>query len=330
MNDTRFDVLTIGNALVDVLAQADDADIQRLGLDKGAMTLINPEQAETLYGAMAPGIESSGGSAANTAAVLSALGGKGAYIGKVKDDQLGQVFRHDIRSIGVDFDTPANTDGPPTGRCLVFITPDAQRTMQTFLGAASTLEPGDIDPDTVSGAAVTYMEGYLWDPASAKEAFVKAAKIAAEAGRQVSLTLSDPFCVDRHRDSFRDLVSNHVDILFANEDEITSLYETDSFDEALRHVRNDCRIAALTRSEKGSVIVSGDEVHTVDAAPVSAVRDTTGAGDAYAGGFLYGFTRGYELSRCGRIGGIAAAEVISHMGPRPESDLPELVAKALT
>jgi sugar/nucleoside kinase (ribokinase family) len=325
VNDARFDVLAIGNALVDVLAHADDAEIERLGLVKGGMTLIDPERADVLYNAMGPGIESSGGSAANTAAVLAALGGVGAYFGKVCDDQLGAVFRHDIRALGVQFDTPNNAMGPATGRCLVFVTPDAQRTMQTYLGAATTLTPEDIDPETVAAARVTYLEGYLWDPQSAKEAFVKAAKIAAAAGREISLTLSDPFCVDRHRDSFRDLVSNHVDILFANEDEIMALYQMRTFEEAAKRVSDDCRIAVLTRGEKGSIVVSGDSVYEVEASPISEVCDTTGAGDAYAAGFLFGYTRGFELARSARIGGIAAAEIISHIGPRPEADLSLLI-----
>ena len=329
MTDHRYDVLAIGNALVDVLANADLAVIAGLGLVKDAMTLIDEARAEVLYAGMPAGIESSGGSAANTAAALAALGGRGAYIGKVRDDQLGTVFRHDIRALGVAFDTPANSQGPTTGRCLVFVTPDAHRTMQTYLGAAVTLTPDDIDAATVAAAKVTYLEGYLWDPPSAKQAFIKAARVAAEAGGEVSLTLSDAFCVDRHRDSFLDLVRNHVDILFANEHEIVSLYKAASFDEALAQVRKDCKIAALTRSEKGSVVVAGDHVHEVDAEPVVAVRDTTGAGDAYAAGFLYGYTRGTNLATAARIGGIAAAEVISHMGPRPEADLARLVRDAI-
>lgn len=329
MTDRRYDVLAIGNALVDVLAHADLDTIARLGLVKDAMTLIDEARAETLYGAMPPGIESSGGSAANTAAALAALGGRGAYIGKVRDDQLGQVFRHDIRALGVAFDTPANPEGPSTGRCLVFVTPDAHRTMQTYLGAAVTLTPDDIDLATVAAAKVTYLEGYLWDPPSAKRAFLKAARVAAEAGAEVSLTLSDAFCVDRHRDSFLDLVRNHVDILFANEHEIVSLYQAASFAEALVEVRKDCKIAVLTRSEKGSVVAAGPVVHEVAAEPVVAVRDTTGAGDAYAAGFLFGYTRGMDIAKAARVGGIAAAEVISHMGPRPEADLARLVRDAI-
>lgn len=329
MTNASYDVVGIGNAIVDVIAHADDAFLEAEGLPKGAMTLIDTDQAEALYAKMAPGIEASGGSAANTMAGIASLGGSGAFFGKVRDDQLGEVFRHDIRAIGVDFDSPAATDGPPTARCLILVTPDAQRTMNTFLGACVDLGPEDVDPDTVKAAQVTYLEGYLWDPPRAKEAFVKAAEIAHGAGRKVALSLSDPFCVDRHRAEFRDLVDGHVDILFANEEEIKSLYEADSFDDALQEVRGKCEIAALTRSEKGSVIVAGDEMHVVDAEPVEKVVDTTGAGDLYAAGFLFGVTHGYGLAKAGRIAGIAAAEAISHMGARPEVSLKDLVKARL-
>ncbi len=329
MTNASYDVVGIGNAIVDVIAHADDAFLEAEGLPKGAMTLIDTDQAEALYAKMAPGIEASGGSAANTMAGIASLGGSGAFFGKVRDDQLGEVFRHDIRAIGVDFDSPAATDGPPTARCLILVTPDAQRTMNTFLGACVDLGPEDVDPDTVKAAQVTYLEGYLWDPPRAKEAFVKAAEIAHGAGRKVALSLSDPFCVDRHRAEFRDLVDGHVDILFANEEEIKSLYEADSFDAALQEVRGKCEIAALTRSEKGSVIVAGDEMHVVDAEPVEKVVDTTGAGDLYAAGFLFGVTHGYGLAKAGRIAGIAAAEAISHMGARPEVSLKDLVKARL-
>jgi sugar/nucleoside kinase (ribokinase family) len=325
---TELDVVCVGNAIVDVLAQTDDATIERLGMAKGAMSLIDADQAEALYRQMAPGVETSGGSAGNTAAGLASFGSRVAYIGKVADDQLGGIFRHDIRSIGAVFDTAPAIDGPPTARCLIFITPDAERTMNTFLGACVNLGPDDIDGDLLARAKVTYLEGYLWDRDEAKQAFLKAAKLAHGARRRVSLTLSDAFCVDRHRDSFRDLINGHVDILFANEAELLSLYQTDSFDAALQHVRHDCAIAALTRSEKGSVIVDGDEVHVVDAVPVAKVVDTTGAGDQFAAGFLHGLTHGLSLYDCGRLGGIAAAEVIAHVGPRPEVSLKELAAKA--
>lgn len=322
----ELDVVCVGNAIVDVLSQTDDATIERLGMAKGSMSLIDDFQAETIYREMAPGIETSGGSAGNTAAGLASFGARVAYIGKVADDQLGSIFRHDIRSIGAEFDTPPAPDGPPTARCLIFITPDAERTMNTFLGACVNLGPDDIDAALLARAQVTYLEGYLWDRDEAKQAFLKAAKLAHEAGRRVSLTLSDSFCVDRHRDSFRELINGHVDILFANEAEILSLYQVEAFDEALQHVRHDCAIAALTRSEKGSVIVDGDALHIVDPVPVANVVDTTGAGDQFAAGFLHGLTHGRSLFDCGRLGSIAAAEVIAHVGPRPKVSLAELAA----
>jgi sugar/nucleoside kinase (ribokinase family) len=324
-----WDVVGIGNAIVDVLAHADDSFLSGNNLAKGAMTLIDADRASELYESMGPAMEISGGSAANTLAALASLGGRGAFIGKVRNDQLGGIFRHDIEAAGVSFATPSATEGPPTARCLIFVTPDAQRTMQTYLGACVDLDPADIDKKTVAGAKVTYLEGYLWDPPQAKQAFLKAAKIAHDAGRKVALSLSDPFCVDRHREEFRDLVAHHVDILFANEHEIMSLFETESFDDVFQHVRGMCDIAALTRSEKGSVIVAGEEVHIVDAMPMGPVVDTTGAGDAYAGGFLFGHTRGLDLAHCGRLGSLAAGEVISHFGARPEVPLAELAADKL-
>jgi len=329
MTDTQFDVVGIGNAIVDVLAQTEDSFLEENGLAKGAMTIIDTETAESLYGKMGPAMEMSGGSAANTIAGLSALGGKGAFVGKVRDDQLGNVFSHDIRAIGVHFDSSVNDVETPTARSFIFVTPDAERTMQTYLGACVELGPDDIDEDLIARSAVTYLEGYLWDPPLAKEAFIKAARAAEGAGRKVSLSLSDPFCVDRHRDEFVDLVNNHVNVLFANEDEIKSLYQVDDFDDALQHVRGHCDVAALTRSEKGSVVVSGDEVHIVDAEKVDNVVDTTGAGDAYAAGFLFGYTHGEDLHTCAQIGGIAAAEIVSHYGARPEANLAYLVASKL-
>ena len=325
MTETQHDVVAIGNALVDVIADVDEAFIASQGLNRGAMTLIDAERAEGLYAAMPPAIEMSGGSAGNTIAGVASLGGRAAYIGKVADDQLGRVFRHDIRAAGVTYEVPPANGGAPSGRCLIVVTPDAQRTMNTFLGAGVDLGPEDVDAALIAGAQVTYLEGYLWDPPRAKEAFLKATRVAHEAGRKVSLTLSDPFCVDRYREEFLDLVEHHVDILFANEIEIMSLYQVADFDAALQRVRGHCDVAALTRSEKGSVIVAGDEVHVVDAAPVSRVVDTTGAGDMYAAGFLYGYTQELELARCGRIGAIAAAEVISHYGARPEVSLRSLI-----
>jgi len=329
MTAAQYDVVGIGNAIVDVIARADDAFLQQKKLAKSAMTLIDEAQADALYAAMGPGTESSGGSAANTMAGIASLGGKGAFFGKVRNDQLGQVFAHDIRAIGVSFESKAATSGPATARCLIFVTPDAQRTMNTYLGACVNLGPEDVDEAVVKNARVTYLEGYLWDPPRAKEAFVKAAKVAHAAGRKVSLSLSDAFCVGRHRDSFRDLVANHVDILFANESEITSLYEVDSFDAALQAVRGSCEIACLTRSEKGSLIVAGEEVHVIDAARVGPVTDTTGAGDLYAAGFLFGWSHGQGLARAGRIASLAAAEAISHVGARPQTSLKALVKQKL-
>lgn len=325
-----LDVVCIGNAIVDVLTQNDDETLSRLGMTKGSMSLIDAETAERLYDELGPGIETSGGSAGNTAAGLASLGAKCAYIGRVRDDQLGEIFAHDIRSIGAEYPTAPATEGPPTARCLILITPDAERTMNTFLGACADLGPDDIDDELIGRGKVTYLEGYLWDRDEAKQAFLKAARLAHAAGRMTALTLSDSFCVDRHRVSFRDLISGHIDILFANEAEILSLYEVDNFDTALQHAREDCAIAALTRSEKGSVVIAGDEVHVVDAEPVSRVIDTTGAGDQFAAGFLFGHTRGDDLAQSARIGGIAAAEVISHVGPRPQVSLAGLVSARLS
>ena len=329
MTETACDVLGIGNAIVDVLAKADDAFLAEHDLAKGAMTLIDDRRAESLYDAMGPGTERSGGSAANTMVGLASLGGRAAFIGKVRDDQLGTIFGHDIRSAGVAFETPAAADGATTARCLILVTADAQRTMATYLGACVGLGPEDVDEEAVTAAQVIYLEGYLWDLPPAKQAFLKAARVAHEAGRKVALTLSDPFCVDRHRESFLELIEGHVDLLFANEAEITALYQVSEFDQALQAMRSHCEVAALTRSEKGALILAGDEVHMVDAEPVSQVVDTTGAGDLYAAGFLRGYTQGRRLFDCGRIGAVAAAEVISHFGARPEQPLNQLVSRRL-
>ncbi len=323
---TDFDLLGIGNALVDVVTQADDAFLAEHDLDKGGMMLVDSDRSGFLYSKMGPATESSGGSCGNTMAGFASLGGRGAYVGKVRDDDFGKVFRHDLEAIGVTFSTPPAPDGPGTGRCLVLVTPDAQRTMCTHLGAATSLTVDDIDIDQVQAAAVTYLEGYLFDPPEAKAAFVRAAEAAHAADRKVSITLSDSFCVDRHRASFAHLVDSHIDILFANEDEIVSLYEADGFDGALQAVRGRCEIACLTRGEKGSVIVAGDELFEVAAGPVGQVVDTTGAGDLYAAGFLFGYTQGRDLAECGRIGGIAAAEVIAHYGARPAVALSGLLS----
>ena len=325
MTSAAFDVLGIGNAIVDVITRADDAFLARHALTKGSMMLIDEARAEALYAAMGPGIEVSGGSCGNTMAGVASFGGKGAYIGKVKQDQLGSVFGHDLKSIGVAFDTPQATSGPSTARCLILVTPDAQRTMNTYLGACTGLGPGDIDPGVVGAAQVTYVEGYLWDAPEAKKAVLKAFDAAHAAGRLVSITLSDSFCVGRYREEFRALIRDKVDILFGNESEITSLYEVDTFEAALEATRKEARIAALTRSEKGSVVIKGGETYVVPAAPVSRVVDTTGAGDLYASGFLFGFIRGKPLAECARLGGIAAAEIISHVGARPETALKDLI-----
>lgn len=325
MADTPLHVIGIGNAIVDVLAHTDDAFLEANELTKGTMTLIDSEQAQNLYDAMGPGIEMSGGSAANTMAGLASLGGFGAFFGKVRDDQLGEVFRHDINAAGIAYYTQPVRAGASTARCLVLVTPDAQRTMGTYLGASVEFGPEDIDEDTVQKAEITYLEGYLFDPPNAKEAFRKAAEVAHAAGRKVALTLSDPFCVERHGHEFRELVDGHIDILFANEAEIIALYETADFDAALQEVRGQCEIAALTRSEKGSIIATDGEVHVIDAEPVDSVVDTTGAGDLYAAGVLYGLTHGRSFAEAGRIGAIAAAEIISHMGARSEIPLADLV-----
>jgi sugar/nucleoside kinase (ribokinase family) len=325
MTSAAFDVLGIGNAIVDVMSRTDDAFLDKHQLNKGSMTLIDEARAEALYAAMGPCVEISGGSCGNTMAGVASFGGKGAYIGKVRNDQLGAVFGHDLRATGVAFDTNQATDGPATARCLILVTPDAQRTMNTYLGACTRLGPADIDVSRVAAAQVTYVEGYLWDAPEAKKAVLKAFDAAHAAGRKVSITLSDAFCVDRYRAEFRDLIRHKVDILFANESEIKSLYQVTSFEAALAAARAENKICALTRSEKGSMVVHGSETHSVAAEPVAKVVDTTGAGDLYAAGFLYGYTRGQPLEACARLGGLAAAEVISHMGARPEQALKDLV-----
>jgi sugar/nucleoside kinase (ribokinase family) len=330
MAQTDFDVVGIGNAIVDVLSKADDGFLTGNRLTKGAMTLIDAAKAEVLYAAMGPAIECSGGSAANTMVGLASLGGRAGYVGKISADQLGDVFRHDIRSAGVTYATPPAKAGPATARCLIFVTPDAQRTMQTYLGACVELGPDDVPEKMIAGASVTYLEGYLWDKPAAKDAFRKAMKAAHDAKRKVALTLSDPFCVERHRTEFRDLVDNQVDILFANEAEIVSLYRAKDFDEAVTHVqRHKNKIMVVTRSEKGSVVCHNGNIHAVPAEKVERVVDTTGAGDLYAAGFLYGLSQQMSLQDCARVGGIAAAEIISHFGARPEAPLSTLVKKRL-
>jgi len=328
MSSAPIDVVGIGNAIVDVIAHADEAFIAAQSFAKGSMNLIDAPRAQSLYDAMGPAIESSGGSAGNTMAGIASLGGRGAYIGKVRDDELGAVFRHDLTAIGVKFETPAATSGPATARCLIMVTPDGQRTMGTYLGACVELGPDEIEEALIASAQVTYLEGYLFDPPQAQAAFRRAAAVAHAAGRRVALSLSDPFCVGRHRAAFRELVQGEVDILFANEAEICSLYETDDFAAAAKAVRGHVAIAALTRSERGSVVLADGEEHAVAAAPVARVVDTTGAGDLYAAGFLFGLTRGLALPTCGSIGSLCAAEIISHVGARPEVALKGLVEAA--
>lgn len=325
----ELDVIGIGNALVDVISHESEEFIAAQRLAKGTMHLIDESRARELYAAMGPGIEISGGSAANTIVGVASFGGRAQYIGKVRADQLGEVFSHDLRSIGVGFDTPLAIGGPPTGRSLILVTPDAQRTMNTYLGASVNLGPADIDANLIARGRILFLEGYLFDPPDAREAFRVAARMAHAAGRKVSLTICDPFCVDRHREEFRDLVTHHVDILFANEAEICSLYEVGDFDTALQQVRGECEIAALTRGKRGSLIVAGDEFHVIDAQPVETLVDTTGAGDLYAAGVLYGLSQRFGLADCGRLGSLAAAEVISHVGARPAVPLSELASSAL-
>jgi sugar/nucleoside kinase (ribokinase family) len=325
MDEVKFDLLGIGNAMVDVVAQVDNTFLSRYDMLKGTMILVDAERADAVYAAMPPGEESSGGSAGNTCAVAAALGARVAYLGKVAMDQLGAVFRHDISAAGVHFPSAPLIGGAPTARCLVLVTPDGQRTMNTYLGACVSFGEDDVDEALVADSAITYLEGYLFDPPAAQAAFRRAAATAHAAGRQVALSLSDAFCVDRHRAAFRDLVSRDVDILFANEAEIASLYEENTFEAAAEAVRRDVALAVLTRSEAGSVILRGTEMVEIAAEPTRVV-DTTGAGDAYAAGFLTGLTAGRSLPVCGRMGSIAAAEVISHYGARPEADLKKLVA----
>jgi sugar/nucleoside kinase (ribokinase family) len=329
MTDTRFDTTCIGNAIVDVISKIDDTFLEQEKLVKNSMNLIDEARAEDLYAKMGSAVEISGGSAGNTAAGVASLGGRSNYIGKVKNDQLGAIFAHDIRATGVTFDTQMSESGAATARSFILVTPDAHRTMNTYLGACVELGPDDIDADTIAASAVTYMEGYLWDPEGGKTAFRKAAEIAHGAGQRVSLTLSDSFCVDRYRSEFLDFINGGVDILFANEDEIKSLYQTDDLAAAVAQVRKTVEIACVTRSAEGSLIIQGDNNVEVAADTNIEVVDTTGAGDLYASGFLYGFTNGRSLAESGAIASIAAAEVISHVGARPEIDLKDLIKSRL-
>ena len=323
-----IDVVGLGNAIVDVVAETPDALLERLNLAKGTMTLVDETRITELYRAMGPAIEMSGGSCANSMAALAGLGGSAHYIGKVQDDQLGEVFRHDIQAVGVAFKSLPLQGGPATARCLVFVTPDAQRTMATYLGACVELGPDDVDEGSIANAQITYLEGYLWDRPEAKQACIKASKIAHAAGAKVALSLSDPFCVDRWRDEFIPLISDHIDVLIANESEIVSLYQTDHFDNAVREVTKHCELAALTHGSQGSVIVTADATYVVPAAPVADIVDTTGAGDLYAAGLLYGLTHALPLPSCGRLGSLVAAEVLGQYGARVEHSLRPLIDTA--
>jgi sugar/nucleoside kinase (ribokinase family) len=326
----ELDVVGIGNALVDVLSHESEQFVSAQRLVKGTMQLVNEARARELYAAMGPAMEISGGSAANTIVGVASFGGRAHYLGKVRDDQLGEVFSHDLRSVGVGYSTLPAISGPSTGRCLIVVTPDAQRTLTTYLGASAQFSPADIDKGVIERARILYLEGYLFDPPEAQQAFRAAASIARAAGRMVALTLSDPFCVDRHRAAFLELVEEHVDLLFANEAEIRALYEVPDFDAALQRVRGHCAVAALTRSERGSVIATRDRVHVVDAHRPASLVDTTGAGDLYAAGFMFGLSRGLGLATCGRLGALAASEVISHIGARPLTPLAELAGPLLS
>ncbi len=327
--EKSYDVVGIGNAIVDVLVQADDDLIDNFELTKGTMALVDEAQAERLYASVGPGLETSGGSAANTLAGVAQLGGRAGFIGRVRNDQLGGIFSHDIRSVGARFDTPAATEGPSTARCLILVTPDAQRTMCTYLGASVGLDPADLDLEMVAQAKVLYLEGYLWDSDEAKAAFIAAAEVARAHGGEVALSLSDAFCVERHRESFQELVDGHVDILFANEMEITALYKANSFEEAADQVRGRCKLAALTRSEQGSVVLNGAGTHSVAPFQLGPLLDTTGAGDLYAAGFLHAYTQGQGVEACGRLGSLCAGQVVTQLGPRPQGSLKQLVAQHL-
>jgi sugar/nucleoside kinase (ribokinase family) len=325
MPTTRFDVLGIGNAIVDVLARTEDDFLIKQKMHKGSMQLIDEARAQSVYDAMGPAVEISGGSAANTTVGVASLGARAAFVGKVKDDELGRVFAHDIRAAGVTFETPPASDGPSTARSFILVTPDGERTMNTFLGAAQDLHPNDIDADTIAAAEITYLEGYLWDPPRAKEAFLKAAGIAHDAGRLVALTLSDAFCVDRYRGEFLELIRKQtVDLIFANERELHSLYETADFDTAVNALRVDARLGVVTRSEKGCLVVTREQTDAVQAMPVERIVDATGAGDLFAAGFLVGLSRGNDYRSAARLGALAAAEVIQHLGARPEASLKQL------
>jgi len=329
MPSLDIDVVGIGNAIVDVMAPADDAFLTHHGMTKGTMTLVDEDRASTIYAAMGSTVTASGGSAANTIAGIAALGGRTGFIGKIRNDELGAAFRHDITANGTVFRTTPATAGAATARCLILVTPDSQRTMNTFLGASGTLAPEDIDAELVRAARVVYLEGYLYDAPSAQRAFHSASEAAHTARRSVALTLSDPFCVQRHRAAFLELIERHIDVLFANHIELLALFKTEDFDYALERVREVVSRAAITLGADGSVVVAGAETIAVPAAPVEAIVDSTGAGDSYAAGFLFGMIRDAPLYDCGRLGSVAASEIIGHFGARPQTDLRALATQAL-
>ena len=327
MTTSRRDVVGVGNAIVDIIGRCDDAFLARHNAPKGHMRLVDTPTLMTLYSGMGPGIEISGGSAANTIAGIASFGGSAGFVGKVGDDEFGRIFAHDIRAQGVAF-SGAPIAGAQTSRSLILVTPDGERTMNTFLGVSTAFTAADLDQALIASAGIVYLEGYLFDGAGATDAFRTAAQLAHASGGQVALSLSDSFCVDRHRAELRDFIQGGVDILFANESEITSLYETDDFDAAVQAIGGDVKLAALTRGAKGSVILSEGAATAIPAAPVAKVVDTTGAGDLYAGGFLFGLSRGARLETCGKLASLAAAEVISHLGARPETSLAALATQA--
>ena len=325
MSDSVYDVLTIGNAIVDIIAKCEDDFLVENDIIKGAMNLIDMDRAEALYAAMGPAIEASGGSAGNTAAGIGSFGGRCAYIGKVADDHLGKIFRHDIQAIGVHYETSALVQGETTARSMIFVTPDGERSMNTYLGACAKLSADDIDPGLVQDSSITYFEGYLWDPAEAKDAIREAARIAHVSERLVAMSLSDAFCVDLFRGELIKIIrSGAVDMIFANDVELKSLYETSDFDSAVAQIREDCRLSAITRGAEGSIVITREETYQADAHPIDNLVDTTGAGDLYAAGFLHGLTSGKDLETCARLGGLAASEVIQHIGPRPQVSLADL------
>jgi sugar/nucleoside kinase (ribokinase family) len=325
MPEIKYDVTGIGNAIVDIIAQAEDEFLRREDIHKGSMTLIDAERAAELFGRVGPTTTVSGGSVANTVAGIAVLGGKAAYLGRVHQDHLGAGFAHDMKSLGIHYPTPASQRGAPTACCIILVTPDGQRSMSTFLGASTEFSPADIDEEVIAASQIVYLEGYLFDKPPAQEAFYQAVKLAHKHNRKVALSLSDGFCVDRHREAFHALLKEGIDILFANDVEATALYEKNTFEEVLAPAAADCPIAVLTRSEKGAMILSQGKTFKVQAEPVAKVVDSTGAGDSFAAGFLYGVTHDVDLPTCGRIASICAAEVISHIGPRPQTNLKKLL-----